>query len=88
MRCPRYWPHFSLLGWSSSVDSERWQCGDAGNMRPCPTTLWLTSCAGFDYKVGDFERSVRHYEAAERIAPGHPTIQSDLPRAQVAIPHL
>jgi tetratricopeptide (TPR) repeat protein len=34
------------------------------------------------YRIGDFKRSVEHYEIADRLSPNHPTIQSDLPAAR------
>src|SRR2546428_11793889 len=34
------------------------------------------------YRLGDFKRSVHHYEIADRLSPNHPTIQSDLPAAR------
>lgn len=36
----------------------------------------------FSYRIGDFERSVKHYEIANKLSPNHPTIQSDLPAAR------
>jgi tetratricopeptide (TPR) repeat protein len=36
----------------------------------------------FYYRIGDFENSVKNYEAAENIYPNHPTILSDLPAAR------
>ncbi|WP_170113144.1 TIR domain-containing protein [Ahniella affigens] len=35
----------------------------------------------FSFRAGDFAASVRHYETADAISPGHPTIKSDLPLA-------
>lgn len=36
----------------------------------------------FYFRLGNFEPSVHHYEIAERLAPGHPTIATDLPFAR------
>ena len=36
----------------------------------------------FYYRTSQFKESVSHYEEADRIAPGHPTIASDLPAAR------
>ncbi len=36
----------------------------------------------FYFRLGRFEPSVRHYEIAEHLAPGHPTIATDLPFAR------
>lgn len=36
----------------------------------------------FYYRIENFDKSVREYEAAEKIYPDHPTIKSDLPSAR------
>jgi tetratricopeptide (TPR) repeat protein len=36
----------------------------------------------FCFRLGDFKRSVAHYEIAETLSPDHPTIQTDLPIAR------
>lgn len=36
----------------------------------------------FYFRTSQFKESVSHYEEADRIAPGHPTIANDLPAAR------
>jgi tetratricopeptide (TPR) repeat protein len=37
------------------------------------------------YRLANFARSVHHYEIADTISPGHPTIESDLPMARAKL---
>jgi tetratricopeptide (TPR) repeat protein len=37
------------------------------------------------YRLADFSRAVHHYEIADSLSPGHPTIQSDLPMARTML---
>lgn len=36
----------------------------------------------FNFRMEEFDESVKHFEIADRISPGHPTILSDLPLAR------
>lgn len=36
----------------------------------------------YNFRISDFNKSVRHYEIADALSPNHPTIQSDLPAAR------
>lgn len=36
----------------------------------------------YNFRISDFRKSVLHYETADRLSPGHPTILSDLPAAR------
>jgi tetratricopeptide (TPR) repeat protein len=36
----------------------------------------------YSFRLGDFPRSVTHYEIADKLSPNHPTIQTDLPQAR------
>lgn len=35
----------------------------------------------FNYRIGNFKKSVLHYKRAQKVFPDHPTIKSDLPEA-------
>ena len=36
----------------------------------------------YNFRLGRYEESVRHYEIADALSPNHPTIQTDLPFAR------
>ncbi|MFA9200805.1 MAG: TIR domain-containing protein [Cypionkella sp.] len=36
----------------------------------------------YSFRLGDFDKAVIHYEVADRLSPGHPTVLSDLEAAR------